>query len=192
MAVEVEPSTNTPLHVDAMWQMAAEGKSDNGPLGSDMEVCLKQRCKIQLHMQKKNGTHWHSLTLAECFSRPNGGYEHSEAVNSVFTVVGKSSHILDGRTQLSHQEMKSISISLSAWIGAFQSRNCLWIWISASIWWKLCWQHWNITVHARWVLGILRKGTEKHYASLSGPIEPILSWRCQFPGSHHYWWWDMV
>jgi len=30
------------------------------------------------------------------------------------------------------------------------------------------------------------------YTSLSGPTESIWCWRCQFPASHHYCWWDMV
>ena len=33
---------------------------------------------------KKNGTYWHSLMLAECFWKPNGECEHSEAVSGVF------------------------------------------------------------------------------------------------------------
>ena len=33
---------------------------------------------------RKNGTHWHSLTLAECLHKPNCGCEHSEAVGDVF------------------------------------------------------------------------------------------------------------
>ena len=32
----------------------------------------------------RNGTHWHSLTLAECFWRSNSGYECSEMVGGVF------------------------------------------------------------------------------------------------------------
>ena len=33
---------------------------------------------------KKNGPHWHSLTLAECWWRPNSGCEHSEMVGGAF------------------------------------------------------------------------------------------------------------
>ena len=34
--------------------------------------------------------------------------------------------------------------------------------------------------------------TGTSYASLSGTIEPIRGWRWQFPGLHHYWWWDVM
>ena len=44
-------STNIPLHVVAVGQMAAEGHSDK--MTSDMEVCMKQRCVIEfLHVEK--------------------------------------------------------------------------------------------------------------------------------------------
>ena len=33
---------------------------------------------------RKNGTHWHSLMLAEHWWRPNSGCEHSKAVGGVF------------------------------------------------------------------------------------------------------------
>ena len=33
---------------------------------------------------RKNGPHWHSLTLAECFWRPNSGCEHSEVLGGAF------------------------------------------------------------------------------------------------------------
>ena len=33
---------------------------------------------------RKNGTHWHSLTLAECLWGPNNGCEHGEAVSGAF------------------------------------------------------------------------------------------------------------
>jgi len=64
--------------------------------------------------------------------------------NTLTTVVGKASHIPDGHAQLSHQEMKSISISSSVQIGKLWPRNCVEIWISASVSWKQWWQCWNI------------------------------------------------
>ena len=43
-----------------------------------------------------------------------------------------------------------------------------------------------------WVPWMLT-GTERTlYASLSGSIEPIQSWRWQFPELYHYQWWDKV
>ena len=41
---------------------------------------LKQRCRIEFLHAEKNGTHWHSLTLAECLWRPKSGCEHSKRV----------------------------------------------------------------------------------------------------------------
>ena len=72
----VSLSDSIPLYVVAMWQMAAERHSDR--MASDTEMCLKQRCVIEIPPRRKNNTYWHSLTLAECFWRPNSGYEHSE------------------------------------------------------------------------------------------------------------------
>ena len=34
--------------------------------------------------QRRNGTHWHSLTRAECLWRPTSGCEHSEVMGGVF------------------------------------------------------------------------------------------------------------
>ena len=43
----------------------------------------------------KNGTRWHSLTLAECLWRPNSGCEHSEVVGGTFlgVVTGTVGHL---------------------------------------------------------------------------------------------------
>lgn len=45
---------------------------------SDIEVCMKQRGRTELLHVGKNGTHWHSLALAEHVWRPESGCEHSE------------------------------------------------------------------------------------------------------------------
>ena len=45
MAVEVESTTNIPLHFVAVQQVAAEGQSDT--IASHMEACMKQRCGIE-------------------------------------------------------------------------------------------------------------------------------------------------
>ena len=71
-----------PLHFVAMWLMAAEGQSDT--VTSDMEVHMKQRCVTEFLLVEKNGTHWHSLTLAECWWRPNSGCEHNEVASGAF------------------------------------------------------------------------------------------------------------
>ena len=70
------------------------------------------------------------------------------SVSVVATVMWKSSHVLDGHAQLSHHEMKSISISSSVWIGGLRLGNCVRSWISASVHWKRWWQCWNITKFA--------------------------------------------
>ena len=71
---------NIPLHFVAVWQMAAERRSDTMP--SDREVHMKNRCVVEL-TRGENGTHWHSLTLAECLWTTTSGHEHSEVVGSV-------------------------------------------------------------------------------------------------------------
>ena len=83
MAVEAEPPTNIPLHVLAVWQLAAEGHSDR--MASDMEEQMKHlKCVTEFLHAEKSGTQWHSLMLAECLWRPESGCEHSEAVGGAF------------------------------------------------------------------------------------------------------------
>jgi hypothetical protein len=65
-------------------------------------------------------------------------------VSAVATATWKTSHVPEGHAQLSHHEMKSVSISSSTWIGRLQLGNCVRSWISASMHWKRWWQHWNI------------------------------------------------
>ena len=51
MAVEVNLPDTIPLHVVAMWQMAADEQSDT--MADDRKVCVKQRCVIEfLHAEK--------------------------------------------------------------------------------------------------------------------------------------------
>ena len=74
--------TVIPLHVVAVWQMAAEGQCDR--MASDMEVWMKQRCATQFLHTGKYYIPWYSVMLAECFWRPNSGYEFSEEVGGAF------------------------------------------------------------------------------------------------------------
>ena len=69
-------------------------------------------------------------------------------VSAVATATWKTSHVLDSHAQLSHHEMKSVSISSSVQIDGLQLGNCVWSWISASVHWKWWWQHWNIAKFA--------------------------------------------
>ena len=81
MAVQLEPSWQYPLHVVAIWRMAAEGHWQNGIWhGSvnEAKVChWNPPCG-------KNGTHWHSSTFAEHLWKPNSKYEHNAAVGDTF------------------------------------------------------------------------------------------------------------
>jgi len=56
-------------------QMAAERQSDR--IASDMEVCIKQRCGTEFLHAEKNGTHWHSWTLAGHLWEWNSECAHS-------------------------------------------------------------------------------------------------------------------
>jgi len=62
-------------------------------------------------------------------------------------------------------------------------------WTSASMYWKRCWQHWNIVkfMPSGSHECLYRNRKYALYASLS--CKPIRSWRWQFLGLHHYWWW---
>lgn len=68
-AVECEPSHQYSITCccrvtdgsrGAVWHMA-----------SDMEVRMKQRCVTELLHERKNGSHWHSMTLADWLWRSN-------------------------------------------------------------------------------------------------------------------------
>jgi len=45
---------------------------------------LKHRCFIEFPHAKKNGTHWHSMSLGECLWRSTSGCENSGAVGGAF------------------------------------------------------------------------------------------------------------
>jgi len=62
--------------------MAAVGQSDKWRL--TWKCVWSKGVKLNFSMQKKNGTHWHSSTLAEHLWRPNSGCEHSEVVDGAF------------------------------------------------------------------------------------------------------------
>ena len=82
VAVEVEPScqdsTTFCCHVTdgsrgAVWHNAVwHGREYEAKVWNWIPPC------------RKNGTHWHSSMLAECFWRPISGCEHSELVSGTF------------------------------------------------------------------------------------------------------------
>ena len=65
-------------------------------------------------------------------------------VSAVATATFQTSHVLDSHAQLSHHEMKSISISSCMQISGLRLGNCVRSWILASMHWKRWWQRWNI------------------------------------------------
>ena len=115
----------------AVWQTAAQGKSDKMALEAKVCHCI---C-----LCGKNGTHWHSLMLAECLWRTNSG-GGGWYVSAVATASYKTSHVPDGHALLSHHEMKSTSISSFKRTGRLQPENYVQSWISPSIYWKWWWQ----------------------------------------------------
>ena len=65
---------------------------------------------------------WHSLTFAELSWRPNSGCEHSEAVGGAFQEWWQGQ---ERQAMLSHNEINSISICSSTWIGRLWLVNCV-------------------------------------------------------------------
>lgn len=102
----------------------------------------------------------------------------------VSAVATLTSHVLCDRTQLSHHEMKGVSISSSRQIDESQAGNCVWSWISAFVHWKQCWPSWNITVCTRWVTWMLVQEEKEHHIQhcIWETIEQIWGWTWQFHG----------
>ena len=127
---------------------------------------------------RKNGTHWHSLMLAECFWRPNSRREHSEAVGGVFQQWQQwhERQAMFWMVMHSCQTMIwSIYLSTNCW---FTTGNCIQSWISAI----LCWKEMMVAMleyQSLHKVGPLNShtGTERTiYASLSGSIKSIWGW----------------
>ena len=145
---------------------------------------------------RKNGTHWHSLMLAEQLWRPTSGCEHSEVAGSAFLqwrqqcerqamfwAAVHSCHTKKWRTlQLAHQ-CESADYNQGAVYGAecrlqrvgkvvavLEYRNAC----------AGCSTYTHVGTEGAW------------YASLLGPVLPTRGWRWQFSVLHHYWRWDVV
>ena len=100
--------------------------------------------------------------------------------------------VLGCHAQLLDHKIKSVSISSFTQIIGLQQENCVQIWTLASVHWKWRWQHWLQSLQRVNPMST-HTGTERtQYASLSGSIKPTQGWKWQFPGSHHYWRWDVV
>ena len=142
MTVQTEPSLQYSIAFyfcvtdgsrGAVWQTA-----------SDMEICMKAWNWILLC--GKNGTDWHSSTFTEHLWRA-GTVRHWVVYFSSgdSNMKDKLHSIPDSHAQLSHHEMKSVSIISSKQIDGLQPENGVQRWISSSMHWKQWWQHWNIT-----------------------------------------------
>jgi len=121
--------------------MAAEGQS--GKMVFGIEVHMKQRCGIEFLLVEKNCTQMTFIDTFLTFMKTkqwgSGWY-----ISVVVTVIWNTSHVLHGSAQLSHHEMKSISISSSTWIRGLWPGNCTQSWILASVHCKQLWQCWII------------------------------------------------
>ena len=119
MAIEVEPSHQYPI---TFCCRATDGSTgvvwQNGVWH---ESAWEEMVCHWIPPCGKHGTHWHSLMLAECFWRPNSGYEHSEAVGGVFHQWWQRCESQAMTARLSHQKMKSISIVICRWEFALTS-----------------------------------------------------------------------
>ena len=112
----------------AVWQMA-----------SDMEVQMKQKYVTEfVHAGRMAPVTfidacWMFMETKQwMWAQWSSGW----CVSSVATATWKTWHVSDSHAQLSHHEMKSISISSSMWIFVLQAGDCGWRWISTSM-------HWN-------------------------------------------------
>ena len=136
---------NIPLNFVAVRKMTIEGQSDK--MASDMEVRMKQRCVIEfLHVEKiaSNDIHRRLLKVYGDQTVDLSTVRQWVAQFSRATATWKTSHVLNSHTQLSHHEMKSISITISARISGLWLGKCVWNWILTSTHWKQWWQRWNI------------------------------------------------
>ena len=108
----------------------------------DMEVRMKQRCLTEfLHALKivPNDVQWSLLNVYG-----DQTVDVSTVRRWVAGFSGGNRDVSGSHAQLSHHEMKSVSISQSARIGGLRLGNCVRSWLSASMRWILCWQRWNI------------------------------------------------
>ena len=79
-----------------------------------------------------------TCTETKLWMLAQGGFELQ--VSLVATATWKTSHVPDGHAQLSHDEIKRVSISSSTRIGGLILGNCVWSWIPTSMRWKRWWQ----------------------------------------------------
>ena len=140
-----------------------------------------------IHPFRKNATHWHSSTLAEILWKPNSRCKHNEVVQGAqFWTAMLSCHTTKWRT--------SPSAHLCMWI----CRSWLQTMLFMCTYWLQCIGNdgGNVgisqSLHQVGLMNAHRGRERSPYASLSRPTELIQGWRWQFPGSHHYWWREVL
>ena len=146
MAVDVEPSRQYSIKFcyratddsrGAVWQNGVWHGS-----AYEAKVCnWIPPCRKKLHAMTFVNACW---TFTETKQRMLAQWGGGWRVSAVATATWKRSHVPDGHAQLSHHEMKSVSISSSERIAGLRLGNCVRSWISASMLWKRWWQPWNI------------------------------------------------
>jgi len=149
--------------------------------------------KVLNSSMQKNSTHWHSLTLAECFWRPNSGCEHSEVVGgtflpwwpwherqTMFWMVMHSSLTVKWRASWSAHPHKSMDYDQGSVYKAEYWLQCVGNNVG------------NIRISHKWVPQMPTQEQKEYHTHLSEPIDPIEGWRWQLPESHNYQLWDVA
>ena len=119
--------------------------------GSLTEWCLTWKCvsskgvTVNISMQKKNGSLWHSSTLTEHLWGPNSECVHNEVVHSKHWRHQYERQAMFQMAMHTCHVMKWISSRSAHLQGIGISGNCVQCWTSASVCWKQWWQCWNIT-----------------------------------------------
>jgi len=157
--------------------MASEKQSDR--LVSDLEVLMKQKvCHWILCGEKTAPT-----DLRPCLVNVYGGQ------TVLWTQWGMVMCFSSGHAQPSPHKMRAVSSSSSPWISRLQQGSCIQSWRSVSVHWKQWW-HTGISQSLQQVGPV--GCSSRNRKDKSGSAEAIRGWRWQFPGSLHYWWWDVV
>ena len=195
MAVEVEPSCQCSVKFccrasddsrGAIWQNGVWHES-----AYEAKVCnWIPPCGKKLHPMTFIDTCWMFKETKQWMLAQWGSEWRASAV---VTATWKTSHVLDGHAQLSHHEMKSISISSSTRISRLRLGNWVQSWISASMRWKWWWQHWNITKCAPGgPHECSHRNTKNTVCKFVWTYWINTRLRWQFPGSHNHRWRDVV
>jgi len=109
--------------------------------GVSLDSSMWKKCQPLMILN----TFWVLMETKQCMWAHWG---NGWCISVVATGMWKESHIPDGRRQLSHHEMKSVSLHSSPQTNRSQPVNCAWSWVSTSVHWKQLWQCWNITKSA--------------------------------------------